>query len=84
VATAAGHAGIPGLRPGEHLLEANDPAGFAEAVVRLLGDPGLGRRLGEAGRRFVVEHVGWDRALDLLEAGYRRCVRESRMGARPG
>jgi glycosyltransferase involved in cell wall biosynthesis len=83
VATSAAHAGIPGLRPGEHLLQANDPAGFSEAVVRLLGDPALGRRLGEAGHRFIVEGFGWNRALDLLEAGYRRCIEERRTAAGP-
>jgi glycosyltransferase involved in cell wall biosynthesis len=37
------------------LAPAGDPAALAAAVVRLLDDPDLARRIGEAGRRDVVE-----------------------------
>jgi len=42
-----------GATPGEHLLTADTPAEFAAAVVRLLGDTDLRRRLGEGGRAFA-------------------------------
>jgi len=42
---------------------------LAQAVNRLAADPALRRRMGEAGRRRVVEHFSWDaialRTLDL-------------------
>ena len=45
-------------------LSPDDPADFerrfAEAVNRLAADPGLARRMGEAGRRRAVESFGWD------------------------
>jgi len=42
-----------GATPGEHLLTADTPAEFAAAVVRLLDDADLRRRLGEGGRAFA-------------------------------
>jgi glycogen synthase len=41
------------------LVEPAQPRQLAEAVNRLLADPGLARRLGENGRRLVEEHYGW-------------------------
>ncbi len=44
-------------------LSPEDPADFerrfAEAVNRLAADPGLARRMGQAGRRRAVESFGW-------------------------
>lgn len=54
VATSIGAAG-GAATDGEHLLVADDAAAFADAVVKVLGDPDLRRRLGTAGRRLVVE-----------------------------
>jgi glycosyltransferase involved in cell wall biosynthesis len=49
----------------------DDPAALAEAAGRLLGDPALRRRLGEAGRAWVVRERSWDavarRVLDVCE-----------------
>ena len=42
--------------------------GLAAAARRLLDDPGLAARLGEAGRRHVAQTYRWDQALDRLEA----------------
>lgn len=46
VATAVAADGLE-VQDGEHLLIADDPADFAAACTRLLGDPGLGARLAE-------------------------------------
>jgi polysaccharide biosynthesis protein PslH len=54
VTTTAGNAGLDAT-PGVHLLVADTPAEVAEAVVRVLRDEALRRRLGEAGRRFSLE-----------------------------
>jgi len=46
---------------GEHLLIADGESAFADAVIRVLRDPQLGRRLGEAGRRWVESRYDWRR-----------------------
>ncbi|HIE38945.1 MAG TPA: glycosyltransferase [Anaerolineales bacterium] len=67
VATSVSNHGVGGT-PGQHLLVADDPAGFAEAVVRLLEDPAERERLGRAGQRFVWERYDLERAVDRWEA----------------
>jgi colanic acid/amylovoran biosynthesis glycosyltransferase len=58
---AAGTGGVPELiRDGEHglLVAASDSAGLADAVERLMDDPGLRARLAEAGRgRVLADYV---------------------------
>jgi glycosyltransferase involved in cell wall biosynthesis len=52
VTTPVGSEGL-GVRPGVHLLVADGADEFAAAVVRLLRDAELRRRLGEAARAFA-------------------------------
>jgi glycosyltransferase involved in cell wall biosynthesis len=59
VSTTAGCAGL-GLDPGRSVLIADEPQGFAHAVLRLLENADLRGRLAEAGRRFVEERYNWD------------------------
>lgn len=49
---------------------AEDAPAFAEAVVALLRDPDRRRRMGEAGRRFVTDHYGWDRIVPRMRRVY--------------
>ena len=57
-------------------LDEDDPAGFArglaEAMERLLADPGLAARMGAAGRRRVLERFSWaaiaERTLELYRS----------------
>ena len=63
--------GIPeAVKDGETglLVDAEQPAAVAEAVRRLLRDPKLARRLGEAGRREVERYYNWDRVARDLAA----------------
>jgi glycosyltransferase involved in cell wall biosynthesis len=64
-ATVASPQAMAGLRaePGVHAMAASSPGEWTEAVVRLLGDAALRRRLGESGRRYVEEHHHWERCL---------------------
>src|SRR6266496_1224868 len=66
--------GIPeGVRDGETglLVDAESPAAVAEALRRLLADPGLRARLGTAGRRLIERHYNWDRVTaDLVRIGH--------------
>lgn len=72
VSTPAGCEGL-GLTDGVHVRIANSAEEFAEAVVALLGDPGLRRRFGEAGRAFVrerfdpqVRRARWGRLIEEI------------------
>jgi glycosyltransferase involved in cell wall biosynthesis len=68
VSSSMGAEGAAGLCDGEHCLLADDPAEFAGAVLRLLGDPALGRRLGAAGRALVRGRYDWSAIVPQLEA----------------
>lgn len=71
VSTSLGVEGIP-VRDGEHLLIADDPRSFADAVLSLLRDQAAGgnrsRTLGEAARSFVGHHFAWDKILPQMDA----------------
>jgi len=67
VATSVSNHGV-GATPGEHLLVADEPDRFAEAVVRLLTDPAERERLRRAGSRFVATRYDLEAALDRWEA----------------
>jgi len=62
--------GIPeAVREGEtgFLVDPDDPAAVAATAIRLLGDDGLRRRMGAAGRAAVETYYNWDRvAADLI------------------
>lgn len=60
VGTTIGLEGI-GTVDGEHALVADEPATFAEAVIRGLQDDELASSLARNGRGHVEEHFGWDR-----------------------
>ena len=66
VSTTLGAEGL-GARDGEHLLLADDPTAFAEAVLRLWDDPGLRARLGDAGRRLYEDRFTWPAAWRRLD-----------------
>jgi glycosyltransferase involved in cell wall biosynthesis len=78
VATSLGAEGIE-AEPGREILLADGPAAFAEAVVRLLGDPALGERMGRAARALAVERYGWGGAARILE----RLLRDTLADGRP-
>jgi glycosyltransferase involved in cell wall biosynthesis len=57
VSTRVGAEGLPVVH-GEHVLLADEPEEFANAVVRLLGDKELRGRLGKASHLLVTEKFG--------------------------
>jgi glycosyltransferase involved in cell wall biosynthesis len=67
VSTTAGCEGLD-LVPEQHLLIADDPDEFASAIVRVLRDPDLRRRLGAEGRVYVLEHFSQKRRWATLAA----------------
>ncbi len=74
VSTPAAFGGID-ARPGEHLLLAEDPADFAQAVITLLEDPEKASAMGRAARARVLERYSWKHILDGLERLLREKMR---------
>jgi glycosyltransferase involved in cell wall biosynthesis len=61
------------------LVEPGSTSGLAERLAQLAADPELGRRLGEAGRKRVLERYGVGRLLDDVDQLYRDTMeREAR------
>jgi glycosyltransferase involved in cell wall biosynthesis len=83
VSTTLGAEGIDAV-PGRDLLVADEPGAFADAVIRLLDEPGLARRLGESGRRLAESRYSWASAAVALERFYRELLaRRDGAGAAP-
>jgi glycosyltransferase involved in cell wall biosynthesis len=61
------------VRQGESgFLVDGDAEGFAGALVGLAADPALAAKMGEVGRRIVVEGADFERNVGLLMAAYER------------
>ncbi len=60
-----------GAEHGRHLLVAEGAPAVAEAVIRLLRDPGLGRQLAGAALGFVRQGFAWEGSGDALDAALR-------------
>ena len=73
VSTTLGAEGIEAV-PGRDLLIEDEPAAFADALNRLLADPGLARRIGQSARQLAVERYAWSGAAWALEGFYRRIL----------
>ncbi len=65
VSTTLGAEGLD-FDPDRHLVLADDPSGFAGALVALLGDAGLRTRLARAARARVEERYDWPHLGDRL------------------
>jgi polysaccharide biosynthesis protein PslH len=66
VATTVCNHGLSAV-PGEHLIAADDPQAFADAVLSLLDDPDARAQLGLAGQAFVETHYDLESAIDRWE-----------------
>jgi glycosyltransferase involved in cell wall biosynthesis len=69
VSTTIGCEGID-VQPGVNILIADTPADFAQAVLRVIRDPALGKRLAENGRRWVETHYDWRQVYRGLDQVY--------------
>jgi 2-deoxystreptamine N-acetyl-D-glucosaminyltransferase/2-deoxystreptamine glucosyltransferase len=75
IATRVG--GLPDLvRDGETglLVPPRDPTALRAAIDRLLADPALRRRLGDAARAHVADYCSWNRVTDATLELYERAV----------
>ncbi len=70
VSTPVGAEGLP-VRDGEHVVLADKPEAFADAVVRLLDDAEARGALGRAARRFVEVECSWEAAAASFGAACR-------------
>lgn len=73
VSTSVGVAGLD-LQPGVHVLVADTPSDFADAVALLLREPDLGQRIAAAGRQLVVERYDWRAVYRGVDSLYERMV----------
>jgi sugar transferase (PEP-CTERM/EpsH1 system associated) len=74
VSTTIGAEGLP-ITPGRNILIADEPAGFAGAVVRLVRDDGLRNRIESEARRLVVERYDWSAVAADFKAALERVPR---------
>jgi glycosyltransferase involved in cell wall biosynthesis len=74
VSTGIGAQGLE-LRDGEHLLLADGPAPFANALAKMLTGPALRQCLADAGRARVLERYTW-RQLGLELSNYYAALRQ--------
>jgi glycosyltransferase involved in cell wall biosynthesis len=77
VATCKGAEGLE-VTDGEHLLLADTPEAFADATLRLLGDPALRTRLALNARRLVEERYDWEQIGQRFVALVEETVSQSR------
>jgi glycosyltransferase involved in cell wall biosynthesis len=73
VSTPIGAEGIE-VRDGENILLAADAPAFADAVVRLLTNPDLNRRLRVEGRRWVEARYAWQAVYPQVDVVYDRLL----------
>ena len=74
VASEGSAMGVRHMENGLVVEDGNVPD-LATAIVRLLDDPALARRLGAEARRMVQVDYSWDRACGAIEEVYARAVR---------
>lgn len=80
VSTTLGAEGL-GAVDGEHMLIADTPEMFAQAVLRLMDDTALANRLSVQGRTWVVQKHSWSRSAALLVDAYQQLSKGHRVGA---
>lgn len=68
------------VNPGEHLLVADSPEGFAEHVVRLLKSPELRETMGKAAQAVTREKYTWEAMAKSVLALYQETLVAARAG----
>jgi len=76
VSTSVGCEGIDVVH-GEHLLVADNPQAFADAVLKLGNDAELAGLLGRQGRALVEQRYKWESVVNQLERFYHRLLADA-------
>lgn len=79
VSSTLGAEGIEAI-PGRDILIADEPAAFAEAVSRLLNEPGLAAHIGNSARQLSDARYAWSSAARALESFFQQVLRDPRRG----
>jgi len=79
ISTRLGAEGIDVVHD-QHLLLADAPADFAVQVARVLAEPELGARLGQAGRSLMEQKYSWTSIVHGLERFYESRIRAKHAG----
>jgi glycosyltransferase involved in cell wall biosynthesis len=66
----------------EHLLIADEPQAFADAVLAVTSDAALAQRLGRQGRQLAEQKYTWGAVVSRLEAFYDRLLADANAGDR--
>lgn len=77
VSTSPGAEGL-GVVDHEHVLLADDAAGFARAVLEALRSPALRAHLGRAGRELAVAEYDWGPLVTRIAASWKRASNASK------
>jgi glycosyltransferase involved in cell wall biosynthesis len=83
VSTRAGINGLDDLAADRDLLVSDDPAGFADAVNRLLSDADLRRSIEKSARATVAARYGWEAVGARQRDLYRRLMAASSSSSAP-
>ncbi len=68
------------VRPGNEVCVADSPASFAQAILNLLNDPHLQKKLSLAGRSYVEKMHNWNEIASELEEIYRKKCEATALG----
>ena len=66
---------------GEHLMLADTPEEFARKTLAVINDDRLRARLGEAGRRLVIDRYDWRVVARSLDLAYHEAARIAAVAA---
>jgi len=58
-----------------YLVRYGDVSGLSETLRSALEHPDMNRKMVEAGRRYIEEHLAWERVVKEVEAMYEGCIR---------
>lgn len=59
------------------LVNPKDPSAIAEAIIRLIENPGLRREYGRRGREFVMKHYDWQENAKRMENLYEEILKRN-------
>ena len=57
-------------------VDPEDPKQIADAMIRLIDNPKLAKKLGEQGRKRVLEEFTWEKAAEIIEETMSKVKRE--------